>query len=359
MTTAPDTIVLIHGFWVTPAELGGLGRPLRGRPATPSSPPPTPASRSRSRRSTPTRRRSRRSPCRRSSSTWRRSSAALDVAADPDRPLGRRRLHADPARPRLRRRRRGDQLGPDRGRPGRPAVADPSHLPGAQEPRQPAPRRRLHARAVALRVHEHVQRGGVAAAVRALPHPRVRLDLLGQRAGQHPPGQGRQLGELRERRPRAAPVHLRQRGPPDAAEGPAVQREALQVGDGHRGRGVRRPAPAARPRRAGRRSPTARSSGRSPTRASGSRERRPGHARRRADRPHRGGRLAAAHRPDVRPAGPDLPVRLGHGVAQADRPGGRAGRAGCASTPSCSPTTTTRTTSTTPAARSSPRRASS
>ena len=31
-------------------------------------------------------------------------------------------------------------------------------------------------------------------AVRALPHPRVRLDLLGQRAGQHPPGQGRQLG---------------------------------------------------------------------------------------------------------------------------------------------------------------------
>ena len=33
-----------------------------------------------------------------------------------------------------------------------------------------------------------LQRGGVRGAVRALPHPGVRLDLLGQRARQHPPG---------------------------------------------------------------------------------------------------------------------------------------------------------------------------
>ena len=45
----------------------------------------------------------------------------------------------------------------------------------------------LHLRAVALRLREHVQRGGVPRALRALPHPRVGLDLLGQRAGQHPP----------------------------------------------------------------------------------------------------------------------------------------------------------------------------
>ena len=36
-------------------------------------------------------------------------------------------------------------------------------FPVLQEPGEPAPRRRLHRGAVALRVHEHVQRGGVAA----------------------------------------------------------------------------------------------------------------------------------------------------------------------------------------------------
>ena len=132
-------------------------------------------------------------------------------AADPHGPLGGRRVHAGPARPRLRRRRRGDQLGAHRGRQARAAVAGQGDVPGAQEPRQPPPRRRLHARAVALRVHQRVQRGGVAPALRALPRPRLRLDLLGQRAGEHPPRQGRQLRQLQERRARAAAVHLRQR----------------------------------------------------------------------------------------------------------------------------------------------------
>ena len=92
-----------------------------------------------------------------------------------------------------------------------------------------------------------VQRGGVARALRALPHPGVRRDLLGQRAGQHPPRPGRQLRQLQERRPRAAAVHLRQRRPPDAAVAPAVQRQALQVrAHAHRGQGVRGAAPAAR-----------------------------------------------------------------------------------------------------------------
>ena len=59
------------------------------------------------------------------------------------------------------------------------------------------------------------------------------------------PGQGRQLGRLQERRPRAAAVHLRQRRPPDATEHPAVQRQALQVGHDHRGQGVRGAAPPA------------------------------------------------------------------------------------------------------------------
>ena len=41
-------------------------------------------------------------------------------------------------------------------------------------------------RAVALRVHKHVQRGGGTRAVRALPHPGFRARLLGKRAREHP-----------------------------------------------------------------------------------------------------------------------------------------------------------------------------
>ena len=107
----PDTIVLIHGFWVTPRswehwiahyEAQGLQRPrarlprLRGRGRGAQRRPHADRGGHRAGRS---------------SSTSRRVVGALDYAADPHRPLGRRRVHADPARPRLRRRRRGDQLG--------------------------------------------------------------------------------------------------------------------------------------------------------------------------------------------------------------------------------------------------------
>ena len=85
-----------------------------------------------------------------------------------------------------------------------------------------------------------------AAPLRALPHPRVRGDLLGQRAGQHPSRQGRHLGRLPQREPGAAAVHLRKRRPPDAAKSPAVQRQALQgPWPDHRGQGVPRTPPAA------------------------------------------------------------------------------------------------------------------
>ena len=64
------------------------------------------------------------------------------------------------------------------------------------------------------------------------------------------PGHQDDLGRLPQRRPGAAAVHLRQRGPPHAAEGPALERQALQVEHDHRGQGVRGPgAPAARPGR--------------------------------------------------------------------------------------------------------------
>ena len=134
---------------------------------------------------------------------------------------------------------------------------------------------------------------------------------------------------------------------------PAVEPQALQVGHGHRDQGVRGPAPAALAGRAGRRSPTTRSTGRSSTRTRPTRRVSDvaHHPHRRADRPDRGRRLADPHRSDVRPAGPDLQVRLGHALAQDRRARPSPPRSSARSTSSCSPTTTTPTTSTTPAAR--------
>ena len=96
------------------------------------------------------------------------------MSPDPDRALGRRRVHPGPPRPRPRSRRRGDQLRPDRGREGRPPAAGEGVVAGAEEPGQPAQGRRPDARAVAVHVHQHLQRGARPRAVRALPRPGVR-----------------------------------------------------------------------------------------------------------------------------------------------------------------------------------------
>ena len=66
------------------------------------------------------------------------------------------------------------------------------------------------------------------------------------------PGPPGHLRQLRQRPAGAAAVHLRHPRPPHAALGAALQRQALQVQDGHRGGGVRGPAPAALQRRLGR-----------------------------------------------------------------------------------------------------------
>ena len=177
--TAPDTIVLIHGFWVTPRswehwitryEAKGF-RVLA--PAYPGFEVEVEALNA--------------DPSPIEAVTVPQIIEHLEdgrprprPAADPDRPLRRRGVHADPSRPRLRRRRRGDQLRPDRGRQGRPAVADQGDVPRAQEPRQPPQGGRVHVRAVALRLHEHLQRGGVAGALRAVPHSGLRPRSSGE-----------------------------------------------------------------------------------------------------------------------------------------------------------------------------------
>ena len=51
-----------------------------------------------------------------------------------------------------------DQFGTDRGRPGDSVVPAPLNLPGAEEPREPAPGRRIHPRTMDLRVHQYLHR---------------------------------------------------------------------------------------------------------------------------------------------------------------------------------------------------------
>ena len=238
-------------------------------------------------------------------------------------PLSGRGVHPDPARPRLRRRRRGDQLGADRGRGRRSAVADQGDLPGAQEPGQPAQGGGVHTGAVALRVHQHFHGGGGRGAVRALPHPGVRPDLLGQRCWRT--FTRHQDDWVDYENDDRAPLLFISGGedhlmPPKVQRSNAKHYKSNTVTEVKGVRGLR--APAARPGGAGRRSPTTLSSGRSARRrgASDRLSRRPHHAHRRPDRPDRGRGLAAPDRPDLRPARAARTTSAGAPLAQAGRP---------------------------------------
>ena len=91
-------------------------------------------------------------------------------------------------------------------------LADPLHLPDPEEPRQQTQGGRVHQGAVPLRLHQHPEPRGVRRGLRALPHPRLRQAGVGGAAGQlhaRPPGD---LRGFPERGPRAATVHSRERG---------------------------------------------------------------------------------------------------------------------------------------------------
>ena len=321
--SAPDTIVLVHGFWVTPRSWEHWKAHYEARgftvivPAYPGfevevealNADPTPIEQVKFPDII--------DPLR---GGHRRARAAPDH----HRALRRRRDHAGPAGPRPGRRGRRSELRADRGRAGHAALADPLDVRGAEEPRQPPQGRRVHARAVALRVHERLRRGGVAPALRALPHPRVGRHPLGQRPGEHPARPPGHVGRLPQRRPRPAAVRLRQRGPHHAAVRAAVEPQALQVRHDDGDHRVRGPASHDRGRGLGedrrhRAGLGARAREGAPPRRDG----RPHHPHRRADRAHRGGWLAAADRPDVRSPRPQLPLRLGDRVGEARGPGDR------------------------------------
>ena len=263
---APDTIVLVHGFWVTPRSWENWVTLLRVE-GIPGHRARLPGLRGRgggaAREPADHRRRHRAGHHRQD----RGGDPRARQAADHHGSLRRRRLHPGPARPRLRRRGRRAELGADRGRPGRAAVAGEVDLPGAQEPGEPAQGGRAHRRAVAYAFTNTFSEEESLRAVRALPHPRQRRDPLGQRAGQLPARSAGDLGRLPQRRPRAAAVRLRQRGPHHAAGDPAVQHEALQVRTpSPRSASTRATRTCCPPRRAGRRSPTTSSTGPSSTR---------------------------------------------------------------------------------------------
>ena len=88
--------------------------------------------------------------------------------ADPDGPLRRRGDHPGADGPRLRGGRGRVELGADRGRADRAAVAGEVHLAGAEEPRQPPQGGGLHVRSVELRVHQRPAGRPGPRAVRAL-----------------------------------------------------------------------------------------------------------------------------------------------------------------------------------------------
>ena len=263
MSTAPDTIVLVHGFWVTPRSwedwiahyeaqrlprararlprLRGRGRGAQRRPVADRG-----ADRARDHRAP----RGGRS----ASSTRRRSSWATRPAA-----RSRRSCSTTASAPPAWRSTR---------RPPRASRVVPLSQVKATFPVLKNPANRHRAVGFTLEQWHYAftntfSEERVARALRALPHPRVGRDLLGQRAGQHParpPGRHWVDYHNDDR----APL-LFISGSEDHLMPPTIQQsnaKHYKSRHGHRDQGVRGPAPAARAGRAGRRSPTTRSTGR-------------------------------------------------------------------------------------------------
>ena len=111
---------------------------------------------------------------------------------------------------------------PTEGVEGRAVLAAALDLPGPEEPGEPSQGRRLRLRPVQLRVHEHVRGGRGAPALRALRDPGLRPDPVGQRAREPPARPAGHPRRLPQRRPGAAAVRLRHRRPHHAAEDPAA-----------------------------------------------------------------------------------------------------------------------------------------
>ena len=184
VSTTPDTIVLVHGFWVTPRswedwiahyEAKGFRVVAPAYPgfeveveALNADPTPIEAADGPRRSSSTSSRWS-------ASSTRRRSSWATRRAARSPRSCSTTASASRAWR---------SNSAPDRGREGRAAVPGQGDVPGAEEPGQPPQGRRAHLRAVeATRSPTPSPRSARASSTSATTSPR-RADLLEQRAGQ-------------------------------------------------------------------------------------------------------------------------------------------------------------------------------
>ena len=195
----PDSIVLIHGFWVTPRSWEHWKTHYEAKGFTvhtPAYPGLRGRGRGAARRSHPDCRpdhRGHRVPPRDVSRHARH-------AADLDGSLRRRRVHASRDGPRLRLRRRRPQLSTHRGCTGDAVDAVALGVPGAQEPAEPPPGRRVRSRAVDVCVHQHLHRRGVPSLLRPLPHPGLGTGAVRLGAGQLQARPPRRLGRLQEPR---------------------------------------------------------------------------------------------------------------------------------------------------------------
>ena len=175
-----------------------------------------------------------------------------------------------------------------------------------------------------LRVHQHVQRRRVAPAVRALPRPGLRADLLGERPGQPPSPATTTSGSTTTTTPArrccSSPATEDHIMPPSVQRSNAKHYKSkttvteLEEFDGS--------ATCSPLGRAGKRWLTSPSTGPNGTRCPGLTHDRPGaDPHRRADHAHRVRRVAPAHRSDLRSPRTQVRLRLGDVVDQAQRPG--------------------------------------
>src|SRR5215211_3022822 len=110
----------------------------------------------------------------------------------------------------------------NRGRQGNPGLTDKIPLPRTEEPRQPPQGCWVHQRAVPLHLRQHPKPGGVRRGLRAIPHPRSGQLRVGPGAVQLHARTPGDLRRLQERRAGALAVHSGWRRQPHASSGQPV-----------------------------------------------------------------------------------------------------------------------------------------
>ena len=244
--TKPDTIVLIHGFWVTPRSWEHWKKYYEAKRYTVLIPAP-PGVRGRGRGSLCGSHADRAAPGAGNHRDAREINREIGSSADHHRAFGWRRVHPDLARSRLRCGWCGDRLRADRGREGHSALRDQVRVPNPEEPREPASSGRLHAETVARRFTNTFSEEKSLELYERYHIPASGRVFWGSALANIQPGKDETYVDYKND---ARPPLLFISGKQDHLFPPKVgpECEALQVQDGDGDRGVRWPASAARHR---------------------------------------------------------------------------------------------------------------